>query len=159
MMTDQDFHNIGIPQFGPGKGDGPDTKDDFGRERVTKSAGDRYKFRTPTLVGVALTAPYGHDGAYLTLEAIVRHHLDPAGALASYKEDHGTLEKVYAATLRDTTPLLTTLDTIVQKKVALAERDVSDLLAFLNAQTDASANDSTNETIPRHVPSGIPLDR
>src|SRR5262249_33857266 len=50
MMTDQDFHNIGIPQFGLGEGDGPDTKDDFGRERVTNKKGDRYKFRTPPLV-------------------------------------------------------------------------------------------------------------
>ena len=40
---------------------------------------DRFKFRTPTLRNVALTAPYGHSGSYDTLEAVehetvVIHH-------------------------------------------------------------------------------------
>ncbi len=75
LLTDQDFHAIGIPQIGPGKGDGPNGFDDFGRERVTGDPAERYRFRTPTLRNVALTGPWGHDGAYDTLEGIVRHHL------------------------------------------------------------------------------------
>ena len=55
-----------MPQIGPGKGDGFDGHEDFGRERVTGDARDRHKFRTPTLRNVALTAPWGHAGAYDT---------------------------------------------------------------------------------------------
>ena len=44
--------------------------DDFGRERVPGDPADRYRFRTPTLRNVALTAPYGHSGCYNSLRAI-----------------------------------------------------------------------------------------
>lgn len=44
---------------------------DVGREAITKRAGDRGKFRTPSLRNVALTAPYMHDGSVATLEAVV----------------------------------------------------------------------------------------
>jgi len=56
FQTDHDFHAIAMPQIGPGKGDGPSGRDDFGRERVTGLAEDRFKFRTPSLRNVALTA-------------------------------------------------------------------------------------------------------
>jgi cytochrome c peroxidase len=77
FQTDHEFYAIAMPQIGPGKGDGVDGHDDFGRERVTLDMLDRYRFRTPTLRNVALTGPWGHDGAYDSLEAIVRHNLNP----------------------------------------------------------------------------------
>jgi cytochrome c peroxidase len=70
--------------IGPGKGDGFEEHDDYGRERVTGDANDRYKFRTPSLRNVALTGPWRHDGAYNTLEAVVRHHLAPEKSLNAY---------------------------------------------------------------------------
>ena len=45
---------------------------------------DAYRFRTPALRNVALTGPYGHNGAYATLEGIIRHHLDPLGSLVNW---------------------------------------------------------------------------
>ena len=54
---------------------------DFGRERVSGDPADRYRFRTPSLRNVAVTAPYGHAGVYASLNAVVRHHLDPLNAL------------------------------------------------------------------------------
>ena len=51
-----------MPQIGPGKGDGATGHGDFGREQVTGKPRDRYRFRTPTLRNVAVTAPYGHLG-------------------------------------------------------------------------------------------------
>lgn len=84
LQTDLDFHAIGMPQVGPGKGVGYLGRDDFGRELTTGDPADRYKFRTPTLRNVALTAPYGHSGAYATLREVVEHHLDPLGSLAAY---------------------------------------------------------------------------
>ena len=73
-------------QIGPGKGDGYDGHEDYGLNRVTQSRYDRYKFRTPSLRNVALTAPYGHTGAYSTLRAVVEHHINPANALFNYDQ-------------------------------------------------------------------------
>ena len=64
FQTDHSFYAIGMPQIGPGKGDGPTGREDFGRERVTLNPADRFKFRVPTLRNVELTAPYGHSGAF-----------------------------------------------------------------------------------------------
>jgi len=71
------------PQFGPGKGNdsGTSTSNDFGRENVTNNTEDRYHFRTPSLLNVALTAPYGHTGAYQTLNEVVSHYRDPRQAI------------------------------------------------------------------------------
>ena len=76
-----------MPQIGPGKGDDFDERSDFGRERVTLDANDRFRFRTPTLRNVALTGPWGHAGAYGTLRAVVEHHFDPVGSLYAYDRD------------------------------------------------------------------------
>ena len=83
FQTDHGFHAIGMPQIGPGKGHGAPYSD-HGRAAVTDEPADLYRFRTPSLRNVALTAPYGHSGAYATLEEVVRHHLDPRAALLSY---------------------------------------------------------------------------
>ena len=49
-------------------GDGAGGTDDFGRERAqTRAPLDRYRYRTPSLLNVELTAPYGHAGAYVDL--------------------------------------------------------------------------------------------
>ena len=77
LQTDLEFHSIAMPQIGPGKGNGPSGHDDYGRENVTGHPADRYKFRTPSLRNVVLTGPWGHDGAYDSLRAVVEHHLDP----------------------------------------------------------------------------------
>jgi cytochrome c peroxidase len=44
---------------------------DYGRELITKSAEDRFKFKTPSLREIAETDPYMHNGALLTLEDVV----------------------------------------------------------------------------------------
>ena len=80
MFTDEDFHNVGVVQIGPGKGHGPLRDADWGRGGITRQAADRWKFRTPTLLNVETTGPWGHNGAYTTLEDIVRTHIDPVGA-------------------------------------------------------------------------------
>ena len=89
-LSDRLYHNTGLPQLGPGVNPELSTTldikggADFGRENVTGDAADRFKFRTSPLRMVAMTAPYGHSGAYDTLESVVRHHLDPIHALHNY---------------------------------------------------------------------------
>jgi cytochrome c peroxidase len=46
--------------------------EDLGREAVTKSADDHFKFKVPSLRNIALTAPYFHDGKAATLDDAVR---------------------------------------------------------------------------------------
>ena len=74
---------VAFPQFGPGKGNTSttNTSHDFGRENVTGNEEDRFHFRPPTLLNVAVTAPYGHTGAYQTLQEVVSHYSDPRQAI------------------------------------------------------------------------------
>lgn len=167
LLTDQDFHAIGIPQIGPGKGDGPNGFDDFGRERVTGDPAERYRFRTPTLRNVALTGPWGHDGAYDTLEGIVRHHLnaeqsflayDPAQAALPSRADLDALDaEAYQLLNKDDADRITTFtDAIETDPVQLSDREVQLLLDFLHALTDPNSLDM-RWTVPQSVPSGLPL--
>jgi cytochrome c peroxidase len=77
-LSDEQFHNTGVSW---GK-----EPLDLGRFEVTKREEDRGRFKTPTLRGVALTAPYMHDGSLATLEDVIEFynkggvsnpHLDP----------------------------------------------------------------------------------
>jgi cytochrome c peroxidase len=50
---------------------------DYGRFNVTHNTDDLYKFRTPPLLDVENTAPYGHSGSVATMRAAVVRHFDP----------------------------------------------------------------------------------
>ena len=50
---------------------GQDKPNDLGRYEITLNPDDRWKFRTPSLRNVALTAPYMHDGKFLSLKDVV----------------------------------------------------------------------------------------
>jgi len=166
FQTDHEFHAIAMPQIGPGKGDNTagfvDGLDDFGRERVSGNSADRFRFRTPSLRNVALSAPYGHSGAYNSLEAVVRHHLEPVKSLHNYDPSQASLP------LR---PDLDDLDFVVMESedrrnaiadsnelnaVRLKEGDIQALLSFLHALTDTAALDMRS-AIPAAVPSGLPV--
>ncbi|NNC67304.1 MAG: c-type cytochrome [Gammaproteobacteria bacterium] len=49
-------------------------ENDVGRYEVTQNPNDRWKFRTPTLRNVALTAPYMHDGSLHTLRQVMEFY-------------------------------------------------------------------------------------
>ena len=70
-FTDNQFHNLGVPQVGP-------RKEDVGRYEVTRMESDKGTFKTPTLRSITETAPYMHDGAFKTLEEVV-DFLDQGG--------------------------------------------------------------------------------
>ena len=44
---------------------------DLGRYEITLDPNDRWKYRTPSLRNVALTAPYMHDGKFLSLDDVI----------------------------------------------------------------------------------------
>jgi cytochrome c peroxidase len=96
LFTDQGFHNTGVAQLQliPEKtvdvdlGGGlvvqmpraqmdeiltPPGKD-LGRYEVTLDPTDLWRYKTPSLRNVALTAPYMHNGALLTLEEVIDYY-------------------------------------------------------------------------------------
>ncbi|MEL7183215.1 MAG: cytochrome c peroxidase, partial [Pseudomonadota bacterium] len=85
LFTDHKFHALALPPFGPGRTRRFDPLPrDVGRMAETDDLADAYRFRTPSLRNVTLTAPYGHNGAYPTLGGIIRHHADPLAALDAW---------------------------------------------------------------------------
>lgn len=66
-FSDDGFHNIGLASFG---GPHPD-RGRFTQKPIRIVDG---AFKTPMLRGVALTAPYFHDGSAATLEDVVEHY-------------------------------------------------------------------------------------
>jgi len=82
MFSDEAHHTIAAPQFGPGKGNPNDN--DFGRENITGLAVERFRFRTPTLLNISVTAPYMHTGAYETLNAVLQHYDNPNGEVDDF---------------------------------------------------------------------------
>lgn len=95
LFTDNNLHNTGIGwdramkkepetrkvQVAPGRyinvreelinSVGHLPQGDLGLYEVTQNPDDRWKYRTPTLRNVALTAPYMHDGSLATLHDVV----------------------------------------------------------------------------------------
>ena len=167
FQTDHGFHAIAMPQIGPGKGDNTDgytdKLEDFGREQVTGNEKDRLKFRTPTLRNVALTAPYGHDGAYNTLHAVVQHHINPANAIYTYDQGQAVLtpdedlDDLDFAVMNDSYRVSVIAEkNEIQQPFTYSEKDVALIIEFLHALTDPSSIDLRDDQ-PFTVPSGIPV--
>jgi cytochrome c peroxidase len=96
-FTDEAFHNTGVGWGGS----------DLGRHAVTKKEADRGKYKTPTLRGVKLTAPYMHDGSLKTLDDVVEFYNKGGGANPN-------------------------LDPVV-RPLGLSKEELADLAAFLKA--------------------------
>jgi len=67
LLTDNAFHNIGVPQVGP-------LKEDTGRYAVTHDEDDKGAFKTPTLYNSASFLFSMHDGAFATMEQVIDHY-------------------------------------------------------------------------------------
>ncbi len=146
FFSDEAYYNLAIPQFGHGK---DKLKNDYGRKRVTRASDDKFRFRTPTLLNVTATGPYGHDGAYDDLYAMLNHHVNPEQAiqdydyklqhLAQYKEqpvEHPYIRKntEYALQAAKKTGDLPQLNYTAQ--------ELEDIAAFLEALTDRCVEDA-----------------
>ncbi len=164
LFTDQSFHALGLPAFGPGRTRPFDPyARDVGRMGESDRLEDAYRFRTPSLRNVALTAPYGHNGAWPTLEGMIRQHLDPAAAQAAWSPELAKLPEA---------PWLTPIDFVIQQDrremarqaahidvdlPALDDDQIADLVAFLHALTGETAKERPLGR-PERVPSGLPVD-
>jgi cytochrome c peroxidase len=153
-FTDNQFHNVAIAQFGPGKGNGPGLNDDFGRFNVQDNPAMQYAFRTPGLRNVVLTGPYGHDGAIIALRDFIAHYSESDLKLRSF--DPSQLEPLLQGTvLANVDDILKTRDPIIVG-VVIPDSIVDHLTNFMTALTDDPAHRPS--VIPARVPSGLPVD-
>ncbi len=109
LFTDHTYDNLGLPrntklafyqmsgEYGPGNRDTIDP----GLGGFLKDRTQYGKFRVPTLRNIALTAPYGHNGYFTTLEDIVhfynvrdisKEYPEPEYSQTINKEELGNLQ-------------------------------------------------------------------
>lgn len=155
LMTDQSFHALGLPAFGPGRTRRFDPyARDVGRMGESDALEDAYRFRTPMLRNVALTAPYGHNGSFATLERMIIHHLDIDRSLATWTPDDVDLPDI---------PWLSATDFVIQSDrlemarqaqardlapIPLSASEIDDLVAFMNALTGTASVDTPPFGVP-----------
>jgi cytochrome c peroxidase len=96
----------------------------LGRYLVTKKIPDIASFKTPTLRNVLVTAPYFHDGSQATLWDVVDHYNKGDGIHNPFLD-------------QDIQPL------------ALSERDIDDLIAFMASLTSAEYREQGLEELAR----------
>lgn len=65
LLTDRSYRNNGLQ---------PNRVNDIGRDSVTLNPRDRYAFKVPSLRNWQYTAPYMHDGRFLTLNRVLEHY-------------------------------------------------------------------------------------
>lgn len=106
LFTTLDYENNGIQVV-----ENLDGFPDKGRGEVTENQFDNGKFKVPTLINIAQTAPYMHDGRFKNLEEVLDHYASG-----------GHFAENVSANVR---------------KLNFNERDKQDLIAFLNTLTDS----------------------
>ena len=104
---------------------------------------ERFRFRTPTLRNVSLTAPYMHNGMLATLEDVLRFY------------DNGRSENPNVSSGRggrrgggDGVPRLSG---DFRRVADMTDEQMRDIIAFLEALTDPNFD----RTVPERVPSGL----
>ena len=112
---------------------------------------------------MALTAPYGHNGAFDTLEGIIRHHLNPIQSFDRWKLAQANLPNI---------PWLNAVDGVafddkpernrIRSKfditpVNLTDPEIADLVSFLKSLTGTTSVKGRLGK-PKAVPSGLPID-
>jgi cytochrome c peroxidase len=111
----QRFHNNGLDSIYPQL---------LGLAEVTQDVNDNGKFKTPTLLNIALTAPYMHDGRFNTLDEVIEFY------------DHGV--KVSPTLDIFMTKNYPDLQIGDRRELGLTPQEKADLKAFLLTLTDST---------------------
>lgn len=104
LFTDGSFRNNGLSI---------NAAKDMGLFTATLKQGDQYKFKVPTLRNLHYTAPYMHDGRFLSLDAVLEHYhteVLPTANLDSLLKNNGRLGIVLSNTEKNR--LITFLNTL-----------------------------------------------
>lgn len=156
LLGGQSFANAGVPQIGPGMGSAAPL--DFGQISPPPGQTQRFMFRVPPLRNVALTAPYMHDGAFGTLEEVVRHYNDAVTTLRNYDPSplDPSVRALYHGDAATIDAILGSLDGRLRQPLGLTDEEQRELVAFLESLTDPAAK-NLNAIVPGSVPSGLPV--
>ena len=111
----QRFHNNGLDSIYPQL---------LGLAEVTQNPADNGKFKTPTLINIALTGPYMHDGRFTTLDEVIDFY------------DHGV--KVSPTLDIFMTKNYPDLQQGDRRELGLTPQEKADLKAFLLTLTDST---------------------
>jgi len=162
MFSDFREHDIGVPQVVPrvtnNQFDGPNANEDFGRENVTGDPTDRYRFRTTPLRNIALQPTFMHDGAFTSLTAAIRQHLDAVASARAYDPVAQGLDPDLTGPIGPLDPILGRLDPLLQTPIVLSDAQFRDLVAFVrDGLLDQRARpEALRKLVPNSVPSGRP---
>jgi cytochrome c peroxidase len=166
MFSDFQLHRIGGPQvfplFGVGKGnvifDGPGANEDFGAEQTTGDPALRYMFRTAPLRNLAVSPAFFHNGAFGSIAAAVRHHLDVLHSATHYHRDRNHLPPdLFVA---PSAPVLAAgIDPRLAHPIPLTGREVEALVAFVSEALLDQRIHRFCELVPTSVPSNLPVAR
>ncbi len=163
MFSDFKQHVIAVPQIVPSISnvtfDGPGANEDFGLAQVTGQEGDRYAFRSSPLRNVALQGSFMHNGAFTRLEDAIRHHLDPVASARRYTPAGAGVASDLQGPMGPIEPVLRHLDPQLRPRVALTNREFTDLVNFVRTGLLDPRATQLVSLIPARVPSGRPVHR
>lgn len=156
LLGGQSFANAGVPQIGPGVGSAAPL--DMGQEPSFTGQTQRFLFRVPSLRNVELTAPYMHDGAFATLDEVVRHYNDVEKTLRTYDASKldPNLQPLYHGDEATIDAVLQSVDGRLRSPLGLTDAELGQLVAFLKSLTDPAARE-LGGLVPASVPSGLPV--
>lgn len=162
FFTNEKAYNTAMPQIGVGKKSGITGSNDYGCSLVSKKENDKFRFRTPTLLNVEVTGPWGHDGAYTSLEGITKHMLSPAKSALNYRPQQLTQENISIKDLHKNTLEAVNAGIDLKAKDKINKDDVKHLVSFLKTLTDPCVKDRAclSKWIPKETdndPDGMML--
>ncbi|MEP7318392.1 MAG: cytochrome c peroxidase [Panacibacter sp.] len=105
LFTDLSYRNMGLAT--------DDYLADIGRMKISNDAADSLKFKVPSLRNAAVTAPYGHDGRFVSLLRVMNFY------------NSGVVNSA-------------TTDSLVRKGIPLSNYEIGQLTAFIYTLTDSS---------------------
>ncbi|KAG1682832.1 Methylamine utilization protein MauG [Nymphon striatum] len=141
FFTNEKAYNTAIPQIGNGKDNGVTKSNDYGCNLVTGKSKDKFRFRTPSLLNVEVTGPWGHDGAYTSLEGITKHMLSPKESARNYNPMQLKQKHIAINDLESNTQEALDAGVHLLPKPDLKKEDVTNLVKFLKALTDPCVKD------------------
>ena len=162
FFTDNDVHVMAVPQIGLGT---QENGDSYGREDITNNPADRYKWRTMSLLNIEKTGPWGHDGAFTSLRAMVQHMVDPAtpydqnNVLQANMQNLSNTDENHAKALEQLEK--NRVDGISPHRVAdLSDTQIDQLVEFLKTLTDPRLNDYEymKQWVPENDENAVTLD-
>jgi cytochrome c peroxidase len=142
QFSDFRFHGLAIPQQRIGK---HGAYLDYGRASATSRGADRFAFRTPPLRNVTLTGPWGHNGYFTSLKAIIAHHADPIPELYAAQQRSGTADQ--------SGRLIGFRSPILAEMPPLSTKEIERLVRFLGSLTSQTVM-TDEDALPADVPSG-----